>query len=159
MRECHSAPRPAVWGRQGRPPPARVPGRRVKPGAPVTQQPRAGWPPRAARSPVEMIHHTEQHQGVDHHLLHRQLRHRDSARPPAGPAPCDPQTPATAAIQAAPPGPSASPSGLAAAAGWTSAPRVLRARARSVARAAILRKGKGRLWELTPLRKLDLGLS
>lgn len=74
-----------MWGRQGRPPPARVPGRRVKPGAPVTQQPRAGWPPRAARSPVEMIHHTEQHQGVDHHLLHRQLRHRDSARPPAGP--------------------------------------------------------------------------
>lgn len=56
-----------------------------------------GRPPRAARSPIEMIHHTEQHQGVDHHLLHRQLQHRDTPRPP-GPAPRDEQTPAAGAV-------------------------------------------------------------
>ncbi|KAL0622057.1 LINE-1 retrotransposable element ORF1 protein [Plecturocebus cupreus] len=43
-----------------------------------------------------MIHHTKQHQGVDHHLLHRQLRHRDT-RPPGLP-PCYRQTPAALAI-------------------------------------------------------------
>lgn len=150
MAAAVGAPSTAMWSRQGLPAPIRVPipvpGRRVMPGAPVTQQPRAVRPPRAARSPVEMIHHTEQHQGMDHHLLHRQLRHRDTC-PPAGPAPCDPQTPATATTQAAPPGPSASPSGLTSAGEVTSAPRVLRARALTVARDVILKKGKGRPWD------------
>lgn len=65
-----------------------------------------GRPPRVARSPIEMIHHTQQHQGVDHHLLHSQLRHRDTPRPP-GPAPRDPQTPAARAAATLwdPPGP------------------------------------------------------
>lgn len=126
--------------------PIPVPGRRVMTGAPVTQQPCAVRPPRAARSPVEMIHHTEQHQGVDHHLLHSQLRHRDTALPPA-------RLPATHKHRQPQlhrpllPGPSASPSGLTTAGEATSAPRVLRTRARTVARVTILRKGKGRPWD------------
>lgn len=84
-------------------------GRRAIPSAPWLSSGGATGPgrtPRAARSPIEMIHHTEQHQGVDHHLLHRQLRHRDTPRPP-GSAPRDPQTPTARAttILRDPPGP------------------------------------------------------
>lgn len=93
-----------------------------------------------------MIHHTEQHQGVNYHLLHRQLRHRDTPRPP-GPAPCDPQTPAIAATLADPPGPAPPLPARPPPRSPFSAPRVPRAPPRIFAPAAILRRGKaGARW-------------
>jgi hypothetical protein len=79
---------------------------------------------------------------VDHHLLHRQLRHRDTPRPP-GPALSDPQTPTTAAVPADPPGPAPPLPVRQPPSQPLSAPRVLRAACPHCRQGSQLEEGKG----------------
>lgn len=118
-----SAPLAAPPAFPARPRQPRGPQRACDSAARPPAQPGRPAPP---ASPVEVIDHTEQNQGVDHHLLHRQFRHHDTPRPP-GPAPSDPRNTGKRWIYRRFSKPRSSLSGSVGAAQPSSAPRVLRA--------------------------------